>query len=404
MLCGFALMIPFELILEVFLGIDTQLKPFRVFVLLAIGGFGVKILSKGFKNLEFWNDLPLYLIFLYGVLISYFRMFTPAFSQSIFRSEVILLSLNLTIFFIFQNTSLDIKKWNQIFWFLTLGVIGNSFYIFSQFYFFGLYGRDGGLMDNPNYVALSIVIAIAFLLYQISITKKWLPKSINIGLFLFLLFVFPATGSRTGLAILAVLLVLGFIFLNFRTQIIAIVAIGFASFFLVNQDFRNFNIGSSFVLTNRVANKVGEQDVRVPIWKGAMKIGADNYYMGLGIGQFKANFPTIFRNEYHPTILKVVERGAFLSTHSDYISLLVVYGIIGLLLYLYYLIRIKLKIFKKIRYSTSFEETRFYQLNFIILACVIIFGIAAENFLSPLYWIIMGLCSASLSMKINPNA
>ena len=404
MLCGFALMIPFELALEIFFDINTQLKPFRVFALAAIGGFGIKILSTGFRNLKIWEDLPLYFIFIYGIVVSYFQMFNPDFSKAIFRSDLIQIFLNLGIFFAIKNIPLPIQKWNRIYWFLTIGVLGNCFYIFQAFFFFGLYGRDGGLMDNPNYVALSIVVAAAFLFYRISNAKKMVSKLANIGLLLFLLFVFPATGSRTGLAILAVLLLLVFFFSNFRTKIATVATIGVLSFFLVNHNFENFNIGTSFVLTNRVANKVGVEDVRVPIWKAALRVGSTNYFMGLGIGQFKAKFPKIFRNEYHPTILKVVERGAFLSTHSDYISLLVVYGIIGLLLYLYYLLKLTIEMAKRIQVAKNSNEAQFFQLNFILLACIIIFGIGAENFLSPLYWILLGLCSASLSVNTNPNA
>lgn len=396
-------MIPFELALEVFFDINTQLKPFRVFALAAIGGFGIKLLSSGFRNLKFWDDLPLYFIFLYGIFISYFQMFHPDFSRAIFRSDLIQIFLNLSVFFAIKNIAFDIEKWNKIFWFLTIGVLGNSLYIFQSFFFFGLYGRDGGLMDNPNYVALSIVIAIAFLFYRISNTKKWIPKSVNIGLLLFLLFVFPATGSRTGLAILAIILLLVFIFSKLRTKIAVVATVGLLSFFLVNQNFENFNIGTSFVLTNRVANKVGVEDVRVPIWKAAIRVGSNNYFMGLGIGQFKAKFPKIFKKEYHPTILKVVERGAFLSTHSDYIGLLVVYGIVGLLLYLYYLLKIIVGISKRIQVAKNSDESQFFQLNFILLTCLAVFGIGAENFLSPLYWILLGLCSASLSMNTNPK-
>ncbi len=408
MLCGFALTIPFELALEVFFGIDTQLKLFRIFVLAALTGFGVKLLYGGFRNLKFWDDLPLYAVFTYGLLISFYQMFHPGFLQPIFNSDLIQILLNLGIFFVIKNAKLTLEQWNKILWFLTIGVFGNCLFIFYQFTVFRIFGRDGGLMDNPNYVSLSIVVAAAFLFYRISNTKKWLPKLISIGMLLFILFVFPSTGSRTGLLLLVVMLLLLFIFANIRTKIIAVGVVGLLSLFWIPQNLDKLNVGASFVLTKRISKKVGEEDVRIPIWKGALNAGADAYFIGLGIGQFKSKFTKIFHDEHHPTILKVVDRGFFLSTHSDYVSLLVVYGIVGLFLYLFYITKIVVYLLKKIKVSKTKKVLRFYQLNFILLVCIIIFGIGSENFLSPIYWILLAMSTSSLSVifrnQKNPKA
>ncbi|MFK7932910.1 MAG: hypothetical protein AB8G22_05330, partial [Saprospiraceae bacterium] len=93
-------------------------------------------------------------------------------------------------------------------------------------------------------------------------------------------------------------------------------------------------------------------------------------------------------------ILRVVDRGAFLSTHSDYVTLLVVYGVVGLGLYLFYLFRVSRKILFSLL-STSGKWRYFYQFNLLIISLIVIFGVAAENFLSPLYWLLMAMGTGS---------
>lgn len=399
MLCGFALTIPFELILEILFGIETQLKPFRVFSILAVLFFGVKVLFKGFRQLNFLDDLPLYGIFLYGVLISLWRMPDPFFKKSLFDNDLTQITLYLLTFFVIKNASLTRENIIRIFWFLTVGVLINCFYLFNSFFFLGIYGRQGGFMDNPNYVSLSIVVAIGFLLYRIPDQSGFFKRISYFGLILFLLFVFPTTGSRMGLVLLLAIGGLTFLFAKFRTKIMTVAIMAMLSFYFINLNFEKFNLGTSFVLTNRIANKADKVDVRFPIWKGAIKAGEEVWFTGIGIGQFKAKFSKLFQNEYHDLILRIVDRGAFLSTHSDYVTLLVVYGFVGLLLYVFYLFQSSKKLLLKIRFSDSPEERRFYQFSLIVLVTVALFGFAAENFLSPLYWILLALSTAWISVS-----
>lgn len=402
-LCGFALFIPLSEILDVFFNIQTVLKPFRVFLILAIGTYGIKVLSQGFRPSNYREDLAFYFVFIYGFLISLVQMARPDFSLKLFNNDLFQITLYLFGFFIFKNIKISQKQKTNILWFLVAGIFINCLYLFNSFYFLGNYAREGGFMDNPNQVALSIVLATTFVIYRITVAETLLSKLIYTGIVLFLLFVFPVTGSRTGLVILLITGVFIFYFASFRAKLATLIgAVGLVFFFL-SQNLENFNVGASFVLTNRIIKKQNdeEKDVRFILWDGALRTASQTYFMGIGIGQFKARFPRIFQDSYHLTVLEVVNRRAFLSAHSDYIGLITIYGILGLLLYLLYLFRYTLNIIRNIRFAGSFQEKHYYQFCLIILACLACFGLTAENFVSPIYWLMLSVCTSSFISVVN---
>lgn len=350
----------------------------------------------GFHPKNYFDDLAFYLVFIYGFLISLVQMGNPDFSIKLFNNDIFQITLYLFGYFILKNINISQKQKISILWWLIIGILINSFYLFNSFYFLANYAREGGFMDNPNQVALSIVVAVAFIVYRISVTEKRFFKLIYIGLVFFLLFVFPITGSRTGLAILLLTGILIFIFASYKAKFATLAGIIGLSFFFLTQNLEKFNVGASFVLTNRVVKKQNDEvkDVRFLLWDGALKTASDNYFMGIGIGQFKAQFSRIFQTTYHETILEVVNRRAYLSAHSDYIGLITIYGIFGLLLYLFYLFRNTLNILRGIRFANSYKEQRFYQFCLMILACLAAFGLTAENFISPIYWILLAVCTS----------
>jgi len=391
-------LIPFEHVLDIFFGVDTVLKPYRVMSILIIMAYALKLTQNGGGKANFLDDLALYLIFLYGIIVSLVHMATGSFSMRMFNNDMFQISLYLFTYFIIKNIYLNRDKWYRLFWCLTIGIIGNSYYIFVDFFFNGNYKRAEGFMSNSNYVALSIVVAIAFILYRLSVTQKWWKQLLFAGLVLFLLFVFPVTGSRSGLAILVVLLLLFFIFASFKAKFRIVIVSVLLGIGILSQNLEKINVGASFVLTNRVAKKINVEDVRVPIWRGAIRAADGVHYMGLGIGQFKYNFPSFFQREYHKTILEFVNRGAYMSAHSDFVTLLVVYGFVGLILYLYFLFHISRRILFRVELARDLEDKRFFQFNLMMIVALVIFGIGSENFLSPLYWAILGLATTSLFM------
>jgi len=249
-------LIPFEHVLDIFFGVDTVLKPYRVMSILIIMAYALKLTQNGGGNANFIDDLALYLIFLYGIIVSLVHMATGSFSMRMFNNDMFQISLYLFTYFIIKNIYLNRDNWYRLFWCLTIGIIGNSYYIFVDFFFNGNYKRAEGFMSNSNYVALSIVVAIAFILYRLSVTQKWWKQLLFAGLVLFLLFVFPVTGSRSGLAILVVLLLLFFIFASFKAKFRIVIVSVLLGIGILSQNLEKINVGASFVLTNRVAKKI----------------------------------------------------------------------------------------------------------------------------------------------------
>ena len=257
-------------------------------------------------------------------------------------------------------------------------------------------------MDNPNYVALSICVAVAFLLYRLRVVKRWKKKVLPLLLILFLLFVFPVTGSRTGLAILLAMAVLTFVFADWRSKI-ATVAVVIAAFFALDfSGTADLSFGPAYILANRVQKKDANEDVRVPVWRGALRLGSTTWFTGIGIGQFKAQFSKLFKFEYNDQIVRIVDRGAHLSTHSDFVGLLVIYGAPGLLLYLFYLFDALRSLWQRMRYSKSPRADRFFRMCFLLLTSLVIFGLGSENFLSPLYWIVLAMATVSIEVEEPP--
>ncbi|NND34357.1 MAG: hypothetical protein HKN76_17365, partial [Saprospiraceae bacterium] len=94
-----------------------------------------------------------------------------------------------------------------------------------------------------------------------------------------------------------------------------------------------------------------------------------------------------------PLIRRVLSRGYFLSPHSDYLALLVTYGIVGLILYLIFLTNSFRHIIAQLRQAYTKSQINYFQFSLITLTSIALFGIAAENFNSALYWIILSLCT-----------
>jgi len=66
------------------------------------------------------------------------------------------------------------------------------------------------------------------------------------------------------------------------------------------------------------------------------------------------------------------------------------YGLPSLLFYLAYLFLAFKKVTRRLFYPTEDEETRLlYRFAFILFSCLVVFGMAAENFQHPLFWFLL---------------
>jgi O-antigen ligase len=391
--CFYAFSIPFELLFEVLFGIETIFKPFRIIGLIILGVFGVKTLKNGLEVLpQEKNDALFYGLIVYGILISCVKIITGPFNLSYFYNDLFLVGLNVLIYFVFKNTRLSHQEVLRIVYFFVAGILGNCLYIFYTFFFRGMAMRQSGFSDNPNYTALAIGAVITFLLLRSNFVKGIWKQLFILFLISFFSYIFLITGSRTGLIILVFAVLIVFAFSSiYRKVLVLSVAVGIG-LFLAPQQLSNANIGGPLILVNRINKKLDkdEVDVRFVIWKGVFRMLESEGYEGMGIGQYKDKFDQYFSTEGHLYILNIVERGYFLSTHNDYLAIVTDYGLPGLLLYLFFLLFSFVKLLRRVTYPSEDDDAKFLiQYKFILICCLIIFGMASENLPNPLFWFLM---------------
>ncbi|MEL6926368.1 MAG: hypothetical protein AAFO94_20160, partial [Bacteroidota bacterium] len=165
--CCFGFALPFELILEIWFDIETIFKPFRIVMLVIIAVFGIKVFVQGIQ-LDF-NERPdffLYGIFVYGLLISCWRIISGVFDMRLFINDSFQFSLLVVGYFIYKSTRISMKQAFTIFKWFVAGAILNALYIFYISVLSGISGRQAGFTDNPNYVAFGLVAVCAWFLLK----------------------------------------------------------------------------------------------------------------------------------------------------------------------------------------------------------------------------------------------
>jgi len=399
--CAFAFSLSFELGFEVMLGIDTIFKPFRILSLLIIGVFGLRFLKKGMRfNPIDSPDVLLYFVFVYGMLVSLVRIISGVFNMGLFYNDVFQFGLHIASFFIFKSIPYTSRQIWTVFTFFFAGALVNGAYIFTQFAILGHFGRQAGFIDNPNYGALGLVACIVFLLLKINSFRRFWHKIVCGLLILFLVYIFIIQGSRTGLVILVMANIILFFFYTIRFRFLLVLLSGLIVLLLMPHDLKQLKVGGGpLILVSRVMKNLNpEEDVRYIVWKGVFRTLEDVGYGGMGIGQFKAQFPKYFGEESHKLILEMVNRGYFLSTHNDYLAILTDYGLPSLFFYLAFLFFTFKRVFRKLIYPSEDDETEMLnRFGFIMLFCLIVFGLAAENFQHPLYWFILAISTKQVS-------
>ena len=116
---------------------------------------------------------------------------------------------------------------------------------------------------------------------------------------------------------------------------------------------------------------------RLDILKGAFDLGLDTNFMGVGIQQYRF---------YHVKYLPLNPYGTMadfdLGTHNHYIDLLVNFGFVSLLLYLFILISF-FKTFFKVK-QDNLKKNLLLSLIILIIA-----SFSQEMFVFPLFWLML---------------
>jgi len=391
--CCYAFSMPFELILEILFDIDTIFKPFRIMSILIIGTFGLKVLTQGiYLDKRDQTDWFLYGVFLYGIIISCFKIIMGVFDIGLFINDSFQFSLHLATFFIYKTTPISKNQAFRIFRWFMIGVTLNALYI-SSIFFTIRGGREAGFTDNPNYVAFGLVAASTYLILGTNFKqRKYFTLWVSI-IICFLLYTFGIQASRTGFIMFVIASVLIFFYSDLKRKITLVILSSLIGLMLMSSHTSNVGLSGPMVLINRIIKKKSEErqeDVRFVVWRGVFRILEVEGYEGMGIGQFKAKFPQYFAEESNKLLLDMVNYGYFLSAHSDYLAIVTDYGLPSLLLYLFFLSSTLIRLWQEANYYRVDEEEEFLaQFSFIFFLCIIIFGLTAENFQHQLYWFLL---------------
>ena len=248
LLCAYAFLIPFEHILEIFFGIDTVFKPYRIVALMMIGVYSIRSFYSGKLSLnkDITNDIFLYLIFGYGLFITAIQVFFAPFLLRHFYNDSFQIVLYVSVFFILKNLNLSFSQLSRLIWFFIAGIFINALYLFNNFYILQNFRRQSGFMDNPNYVSISLVVAISFLIIHISNHKKWLPKIVLFVSVFFLLLMLIFSGSRTGFIIFGFVSLLLLYFATWTKRVMIFFGYTLSFCFIFQQAGGRHNIGCTF--------------------------------------------------------------------------------------------------------------------------------------------------------------
>ncbi|MEM8907137.1 MAG: O-antigen ligase family protein, partial [Bacteroidota bacterium] len=398
LLCAYVFLIPFEHILEIFYGIDTVLKPYRIFALAIIGVYAIRLIGGGPTTIskDIKIDFFLYLLLLYGIVITMLQVFLNHFETRHFYNDSFQTFLYVSVFFIIKNTELSYEQIRRLLWFFTIGIALNALYLFNNFYLLQDYRRQSGFMDNPNYVAISLVIAIAFVFLQIGSFRRWSGRILAIlGLF-FLLLMLVIAGSRTGFIISILLGSILFFYASWSKKMVLLS--GVVLLLLLSSGRSGLlNSAAPLILFERLERIDSTEDTRFPLWRGAFKAVLSSNFMGLGIGQFKTRFREFYLTANEKTIYENVNRGAHLSPHSDYVAITVTYGLFGLICYFLFLFFSFKSMLQKLRMVGTPKAHLHLQFCLMVLVALAIFGVTSENFTSAIYWTSLAISTKTIT-------
>jgi len=360
-------------------GIQSELKPYRVFLILA---FIITFLDKSFIYYKLNKVFQSFIfIFIYGLLIGLFRIGLGKGELNYLTNPATHYLMGLIIFYLLSNIKNE-KCLYKISNYFIIGLLISSLYGFYNFIFVdNNHFRLRGFFNNPNHMAFAINFISPFLIYKI----KAQNNKLNFIIFLFFSTVVFFTGSRTGL-LLQILLLL-YLIIIFSKNIFKVVVSFFLmliSYFIILRPILGLNLNflSRFELSN-----IKEASGRLDILDAAISLGIDTFFTGVGIGQYRFYHLDYISSSAYSTLFEYE-----LSTHNHFLDILVNYGFIPFLIFL-------VIIFKIFIFYFRYLHIDFYKFCLFTLFILVVSSISQEMLNFPMYWAFLSL----LTIPFNNN-
>lgn len=370
----FVLFLPLEQLLYYSIGVDTILKPYRVFIIFYVVIIFFK--RKSPKINKYF--LSFSVIFLYGLFIAIFRLILGDGNLTYLINGSIHFMFGLIILYSY-NHFIQYGKVKELVPYFLIGVFLSTTFGYYDFFSSGLF-RLRGFFNNPNHLAFAINFA------SLIPTRK-LIKSNSTIIDVLLLFFFTVTiilaGSRTGLFIHLILLLYLLLYLPKIKKLTFILVVFIISVFVPKPDIGELNVLNRYKKEN-YKDASGRNDIR----KAALKLGKDTYFLGVGIQQYRFYHLSYLDNDSY-SILSDYE----LSTHNHFLDLLVNFGFLSFIIFIIILSKVIIKLWKLNRYSRSFTLLVFIM---FLLVCS-----SQEMFMFPLFWLILAIAQGPLNSQRN---
>jgi O-antigen ligase len=152
---------------------------------------------------------------------------------------------------------------------------------------------------------------------------------------------------------------------------------------------------SSNLLDRFDQENISNASGRIDIWKAGM-IAADDYnYVGLGLGQYHYQHLFYIEKLQGEVYFTVTEYS--LGLHSEYMTLFVEVGVIGLALYLAAAVTLWIEIRRAGRHDPKFRSYSIIIEGLLFFDLV--FGSAQTMYYFPYHWLIWGVCLAFININ-----
>ena len=362
------------------------------------------LLSRKILTRESFTHIPLAAPMVLFLSIGLLSLAFSSYKYAVLEEFLRYLSFFLFYVLIIQEVSTDKKKMLMIDFLIAATLIAGLYGIFHSLGFNPFTwvpaeaGRVVSFFGNPNFFATYLVAVIPLLLV-LSLgphKKRKFPAIITSGIALICLLL-----TQTRSAWIALIVSLVFLFLLIhktkamrfspRNRLILAIILSVICITVI------FNQGMIRDRITELWNPYGSAFIRMHIWQAELSMIGTYPLFGSGLGTFQIVFPG-FR---YPGFLSEVPIGNLLHVHSEYIEILAEMGIVGLGLFLWFVIGL---LRRALRFLKTGREERLVVIGLVFgVVAVLIDALfsASLRWTGPafVFWLLIGLTAAMTKSK-----
>ncbi|WP_187426732.1 O-antigen ligase family protein [Geothermobacter ehrlichii] len=330
------------------------------------------------------NNVKIFcIVFMYGTLASFVFIIFGKGRLDYALNSIVLIVFGFFIYIVMDNLRVTPELIKKLLLAYSVGTI-SSIIIFLLFDSKIYIPRFSGLYRNPNNLGLACAISIITIFhYLVRGGSRLLIKILLMPSVVLLFYALFASGSRSAmLALLIAFLCILRKHINCK-KIILLATLVLLTIW--SMPYLDTIIATDFdyIIGRYSQEALNSGSGRTDIWKNAVEVTLDHYFLGIGVGQYRAIHSLYIhksKSEVYETILN-----HDLGTHSDFLDLLANYGVICLILYILFLGNN----YKRLVDIVNNNKDGVLLLS--IFVCIVFFGCFRESFSSPDYWFLLAL-------------